>query len=390
MVNHMILDVLNESWLLLTQSGPFLLGGFILAGLLHALLPVRWIASWLGGDTWGSVVRAALIGVPLPLCSCSVVPVAAALRKGGASRGATSAFLISTPESGVDSISVTYALMDPIMTVARPIAAFFTALVAGLLENLSALSGSRPAGAENRGRPAAAAQATSGCCCSGGGAPAPRTDAHCHEPARPNTPADVAEPWSRRIAAGLRFGLVDLFEDLGRYLLLGFLLAGLVAVVLRSSLPLQSALGSPWAPLIMLAAGIPMYVCASAATPLVAVLISQGLPPGAGLVFLLAGPATNAASLVVLRQILGGRGVAVYLVSIMVCALAAGYAVDGLYAWLGAAPRALTRAAHCATAPGWIDLLGAIALLALILNGVWRRYALPRLVRNGARVAESG
>lgn len=170
----------------------------------------------------------------------------------------------------------------------------------------------------------------------------------------------------------MRFGLIDLFEDLAVYLLGGFILAGVLAVVLER-FELGSALGSAWAPLIMLAVGVPMYVCASSATPLVAVLISAGLSPGAGLVFLLAGPATNAATLVLLNKILGVRATLVYVVSIMVCALAGGYAVDLFYGEAGITPRALTGMVHdCAASP--LSVAAGLLLCGLILNGLRLRY----------------
>jgi uncharacterized membrane protein YraQ (UPF0718 family) len=418
-VVELILESLRQSWLLLLQSGPYLLLGFALAGLLHVLLPVQQLSYWLGGATWKPVFRAALIGVPLPLCSCSVVPVAASLRRAGASRGATSAFLISTPESGVDSIAATWALLDPVMTVARPLSAFFTAFTAGLFQNLwdrrtpehatepdplsqteSHAPPALPAAASCCSHdaapvPAAAAAATASCCSHAApvalsaSRPAKADPSgHCHasgtsagaEAQAPTRLRGMSLVWAR-LARGLRYSLVEMFEDLGRYMILGFLLAGVLTVLLNQYLPLRSALGSPWAPFIMLVAGAPVYVCAASATPLIAVLISQGLSPGAGLIFLLAGPATNAASVVLLRQLIGYRGVVVYLVSIVVCALVAGYAVDAAYDVLGLAPQALVRAEACHAAPSWVDAGAALLLLACMVNGTVRRYVKRMLAR---------
>src|SRR3990172_12964034 len=127
--------VSTATWDILLDSAPFLLFGFFIAGLIKLFMSDALISKHLGKRGPGSVLRAALIGVPLPLCSCGVIPVAIGLRKQGATKGATSSFLISTPESGVDSIAVSYALLDPIMTVFRPLSAFLTAIIAGLLEN---------------------------------------------------------------------------------------------------------------------------------------------------------------------------------------------------------------------------------------------------------------
>lgn len=165
-----------------------------------------------------------------------------------------------------------------------------------------------------------------------------------------------------------------MFEDLAKYFVVGFLIAGALAVVLNEYDPARRALDSAWAPFVMLVAGIPMYVCASAATPMVAVLIAQGLSPGAALVFLLAGPATNAASLVVLRRILGKRAITIYLVMIMISALALGYALEGVYTLLGVAPRALEGMHHEQAGFTWFRLTTGVVFAALIVNGLWRHY----------------
>ena len=376
-----LLGILNQSWLLVLQASPYLLFGFVLAGLLHALLPTEKLVRWLGKPDWRSVFNAAAIGTPLPLCSCSVVPVADTLRKGGASKGATTAFLISTPESGVDSISVTYGLMDPIMTIARPLAAMLTAFAAGIAQNTwggKESPESEPvgpkAGEDHCHTPEPAA---SSCC--GDATPEPAPSCCCSSEASPSRDTGENGPTQRkpvlsRLAGGLRYGLVNMFEDLAKYFVVGFLIAGVLAVVLNEYDPARRALHSGWAPLVMLIAGIPMYVCASAATPMVAVLIAQGLSPGAALVFLLAGPATNAASLVVLRRILGQRAIVIYLAAIVVCALALGYAVDAIYGLSGILPRALERMQHDHTGFDWLHWVAAVAFMALILNGLWRHY----------------
>jgi len=369
-----LLEILNQSWLLVLQASPYLLFGFVLAGLLHTLLPTEKLVRWLGKPNWRSVFNAALIGTPLPLCSCSVVPVADTLRKGGASKGATTAFLISTPESGIDSISVTYGLLDPIMTIARPIAAMLTAFAAGIAQNLwggkdvpesEAIKAKAETDHCHTPEPAA-----SSCCSEATPEPAPSCGCSSEASAGQGSSESGAaqrKPLLSRLAGGLRYGLVNMFEDLAKYFVVGFLIAGVLAVVLNEYDPARRALNSGWAPLVMLIAGIPMYVCASAATPMVAVLIAQGLSPGAALVFLLAGPATNAASLVVLRRILGQR-------AIVICALALGYAVDGVYALSGIAPRALERMHHDHTGFDWLSWGAAVAFMALVLNGLWRHY----------------
>lgn len=446
-------SVLVATWALLVQAAPFLLFGFVLAGLLHAFLPTKLLARLLGKRDTRSVLNAALIGAPLPVCSCGVVPLAASLRKQGASRGATSSFLISTPETGVDSISLTWGLIDPLMTIARPLSAIFTAFTAGILQNVferedatadaeeaaldeashscchheGAASPAAPAAAHRRadahaghgggccgGKPqahedAAPAKAEGGCCCSqkaatpqpkpepkavpaSGGccchheqptpptaaaqtAPAAEAGSCCHSSA-PAIDAAASKPHGlgERVVGGLRYALLDMFRDLAPYLVIGFLLAGVIDVLLRHFDALNAALASPWAPVVMLIAGIPMYVCAVSATPMVAVLIAQGLTPGAGLVFLLAGPATNAASIVLLTKILGRRAVVIYLVSIAVCALLAGYALNAIYAVSGIAPHANVSASHEHGGAHVLPVLAALALCVLVAIGLYRRF----------------
>ena len=133
----LVTNLLLESWRVLEQSAPYVLFGIVIGGLLKVFLPPSAVARHLGQGRFLSVLKSALMGIPMPLCSCGVLPTAAALKRQGANNGATTAFLISTPESGVDSIAVTYALLDPVMTIARPAAAFTAAAVAGVAENLA-------------------------------------------------------------------------------------------------------------------------------------------------------------------------------------------------------------------------------------------------------------
>ncbi|TWT45309.1 putative permease [Phycisphaerae bacterium RAS1] len=389
-----ILSILSETWNLVLASAAYLVAGFLLAGLIHVFLPADRLKKWLGGRNWKSVFNAAAIGVPLPLCSCSVVPVASELRKAGASKGATTAFLISTPESGIDSISVTWALLDPIMTIARPVAAFFTAFVGGIVQNFldardepataASRTEERTAGASCcSAKPAAAtptlAVAPAASCCST--RPSTVTAPPANEPARSCCSSESAERHPRslpaRVLEGLRYGAFDMFDDLAGFLAVGFLLAGALSVMLAAYEPMRDVVHSPWAPLIMLAAGVPMYVCASASTPMVAVLIREGLSPGAGLVFLLAGPATNAATIVVLQKVIGRRGVVVYVAAIAGCALLAGFAVNAIYASLNIAPKALTHVHEHQQGGGATaaaSLVGAVILLTLITRGLWNRH----------------
>jgi uncharacterized membrane protein YraQ (UPF0718 family) len=277
------------------------------------------------------------------------LPAAVSLRKQGASNGATTAFLISTPESGVDSISITYALLDPIMTIARPVAAFITAAVAGILENFLGSGNQKSKIAPDLSCP------VDGCC-----------DGQNCTPEQHRRHHTVGE----KLYAGIRFAIGELWTDLAVWFLIGLVLAGLITVLIPAD-TLGKYFGSGLlAMLLMLIMGIPLYICATASTPIAAALILKGVSPGAALVFLLAGPATNMASLTVLTGILGKRATGIYLASIAVCAVAFGLAVDQVYAWLGISAQAVVGQAS-AIVPEWAGVLGAIVILGMSVKPIW-------------------
>ncbi len=304
----------QETWDILLESAPWLMGGFLLAGLLHVLVPIATISRHLGRPGWAGVLKASLVGIPLPLCSCSVIPVATSIRRQGASRGAFAGFLVSTPETGVDSIMLTYALLGPVLAVVRPVAAFVSAVTVGILvgddkpepqANGSALPTLQPAAAS--GEPS--------CCCSS------------EEP-------EAAAP-RNRLAQAAHYGLVEMMADLSPWLFTGFLLAGLAGAAIPDGFLERNVGSGIGAMLLMLVVGLPLYVCATSSTPVAAALIARGLSPGAALVFLLAGPATNLTTMLVVSRDLGRRGLMVYITTIAVVAVAFGWLVDrGLRGWL--------------------------------------------------------
>jgi len=353
---------------IVAESAPFLLFGFAAAGLLRALIPERKIYDLLGEDSFRSVVLASLIGVPLPLCSCSVIPVATGLREGGAGKAATTSFLISTPETGVDSISITWALMDPVMTVARPLAAFVTALATG------GLVGLLPASAE----PAQPVEtATTGCCC----------DDHCG--AEPAADGERATGLADALRDGLRYAFGPLVDDLAVWLVIGFVLAAAATAMIPDGF--LSAIPSGWvSSLLMMLVATPVYICASAATPIAAALILKGLDPGAALVLLLVGPATNVTTVLVVYRLLGRSVLAVYLLGVTVCALAFGATINALYAGLGISPTAVAGAITDDTI-GVLQAICACALVLLLAWHLWRKAsnALTRSEPDAAGVLRS-
>ncbi len=312
----MLEHILSASWNLLCLSAPYMLFGFFVAGLLKAFIPDDFIARHLGRDNRSSLLKAALFGVPIPLCSCGVLPAAAGLRKQGAGKGATTAFLISTPETGVDSMAVTWGLLDPFIAVFRPLAAFFSALLTGQLVRMFGSGSSAVATdtTENSGPMSKVA---------------PRSCDRCQE----NEPAAARQKiglWAR-LVAGMKFAFGDLFHDIAAWFFVGIGIAGLISVLVTPEL-VEQWLGNPFVAMpAMLLAGIPLYVCATASTPIAAALVLKGLSPGAAMVFLLTGPATNAAALSVTSKILGRKATVVYLAGLMLSALIMGLCVDAVY-----------------------------------------------------------
>ncbi len=340
-----ITQISFAAWQVLCTSAPYMLFGLLMAGLLKAIIPDSFVNKHLGGNSAKSVIKASLLGVPLPLCSCGVVPVAASLKEQGAGPGPTTAFLISTPETGVDSIAITYALLDPIMTIIRPLAALITATSAGLLVNLLPNKSPDPANVP-----------TDSCCETG-----------CQPP--PNAPGT---PLHRAILDGVRYAFGQLLRDIGPYLLAGIAIAGLITWLIPDGFVEQHLGSGITSMLIMLVAGIPLYVCASASTPIVAALALKGLSPGAALVFLLVGPATNAASITVVAKLLGKPVAVVYVTVIAICALVMGMAINALYGWLAIDISSWTVGAQH-NAGGAFETLAAIALLALIARSVIKK-----------------
>ncbi|MFP4482142.1 MAG: SO_0444 family Cu/Zn efflux transporter [Thermovirgaceae bacterium] len=331
----------------MVASAPFMLFGFLASGLLKVFLPRDFVRKHLGERKVMSIFKAALLGVPLPLCSCSVLPAAAELKRQGARRGAVGAFLVSTPESGIDSIAVTWALLDPIMTVLRPLAAFLTAAATGLgilaTENDDQL-------------PPDPCLPDEACSC------------HDHE-----HPVEPKASFGSRISDAFRYGFLELVEDIGPWFAGGVLLAGVLQTLLPADL-IPKTLGTGMLSILAtLAVSVPLYICASASTPVVASLALKGLSPGAALVFLLAGPATNITSLTVIAGILGRKAAAIYLATIVVFSVFLGLAANSFYETLGLdASRWL--AGGTKESPGLFSIACGIVLSVLLLRAVALRF----------------
>lgn len=337
------------TWELLAESSVYVFFGLLIGGLLKVFMSPSTVLKHLGRGRFTSVLKASLLGIPMPLCSCGVLPAGASLKRQGANNGATTAFLISTPETGVDSIAITYALLGPIMTVARPVAAFVTASVAGFAENILA----KP----TQGSVSADMSCPIDGCCDG-------QDCSDEEHRRHHT-------IGQKLKAGLGFAFGELWADLAGWFMVGMVLAGVIAVVVPEDMMATYLGGGLSSMLLMLAVGIPLYICATASTPIAAMLILKGVSPGTALVFLMAGPATNITSLSVLTGVLGKRATSIYLASIAIMSVVCGLALDGLYLWLGLSAQA-TLGTASEIVPHWLQVIGAIGLLGLSVKPIAR------------------
>lgn len=334
--------ILAHIWHTIDDAAIYILFGVFISGLIPVFVNQDKIAQYLGNKGFKSVFLASVFGIPLPLCSCGVLPAAISLRKNGASKGATISFLISTPETGIDSIALSYALLDPLMTIIRPIIALITAIVAGIVENILG---------KNEGKNVAASEYVCLTC-----------DEHLYDENVKHT-----HSYGQKFKAGMRYAFIDLLNDISGWLLLGLVVAGIITYFVPSEL-IENYLGYGWGSMFfMLILGIPLYVCASASTPIAAALIAKGMSPGAALVFLLVGPATNIASLLVVAKFLGKKSAVVYLVSIALCAVLAGLLLNQIYLISGIDIKTtLGKASEIFPHP--IKVLTAIILIVLMMN----------------------
>jgi uncharacterized protein len=359
-----IMEFPSTLWLFLTLSAPALLLGFSIAGIVRTFLNPDKVGKWLGRGKASDVILASAVGVPIPLCSCSVIPTAIAIKQKGASRAAVSAFLISTPESGIDSILVTRAMMDWPMTIIRPVAAFASAFLAGFLQLIL-----NPE--EKKFTPVEAPTS----CCAKKAAQTAHDHKHDHDHNHDDR-INSQEGFFSKIRSGLKWSINDLVDDLALWMTIG-LFAG---AVLQFIIPEDFFLGFGVWPsrLLCLVIGIPIYICASATTPIAASLVMKGLSPGAALILLLVGPATNVANLAVLRPHLGNKGIVINVFSISLIALIGAIGIDLFYANVTPVWN-ITQHLHDHHSVMWWEHVCAGLLVIILSRGIWREEIKPRL-----------
>ena len=326
-----VIVFVQEFITLFSEMAPFLLLGFLLAGILHVWVPNHVYVPKISKSNFTSVLWAALFGVPLPICSCGVIPTSIALRKEGASRGASVSFLISTPATGVDSILATYSLLGLPFAILRPVAAFATALVGGVFTNLATRGESENVDVQKKIVEFDDCDDDHHCECGdehhehhdhcGCG------DKHCGCESR-----DVRQmTFGQKVAETFRYGLVNMVGDVSKWLMIGLLLGALISAFVPNELFFALREYPILCMLVVLVLAMPMYTCATGSIPLALALVAKGITPGAALVLLMAGPATSIASMLVVGKAFGKRTLAAYLFSIAFGAMFFGFIVDTFF-----------------------------------------------------------
>jgi uncharacterized membrane protein YraQ (UPF0718 family) len=369
----------NLYYLALDASYWLVIGLFI-GGLFKTLIPTALLQKHLSSEGFASVIKAAILGAPLPLCSCGVIPAAMGLREAGASKSATTSFLVSTPETGVDSVFITYAMMGPFMAIVRPVTALLSAITTGTLVTIFDNNGeTKISTPETQSSSCCASKAepdVEESCCSGQKVPA-QTDsccsteksqeqqnASCCSSSQQNEPE--TESLLNKIINGVSYAFTDLLDNIILWLVIGMVFAALVQTFVPSDMLIKY--GTGWiGMLVMLVVGIPMYVCATASTPLAAGFLMAGISPGAVLVFLLAGPATNMATLGIINQQMGKKTMFLYLLGIMLTALISGFVVNWLVLNWNIDISQYLDQSHQHTSV-WLQLLALLLLATLSLR----------------------
>lgn len=339
-MNYEISNALLTFFNMLCQMAPYLLLGFLMAGLLHVFVPTTFFEKHLAKENFKSVLLAALIGVPLPLCSCGVIPTAISLRKDGASRGATVSFMISTPQIGVDSIIATYSMMGLPFAIVRPLAALLTSIAGGAVTTWFSKD---------------------------------------EIIVRQNCSCENNDSSRNKFVELLKYSFIDLVQNIGKWLVIGLMIGTLITILVPDSFFADLNLPSIVTMLIVLLIAIPMYVCSTGSIPIAAALMLKGLSPGAALVLLIAGPGVSIASLLVVGKSLGRKQLLFYLGSIIFGSIISGLFIDYFLPREWFAISSLCESAgHCASHGGmtasWFEIISGIVLVLLLINAFMLKF----------------
>ena len=283
----MLLDFISSSWLIFAKFAPFLLVGFVIAGILHYIIDPKMVLNQLGRPNLGSIIKAALIGIPLPLCSCSVIPVAASIKKIGANNGSTISFLSSTPQTGIDSIIPTYGLFGGAFTIIKIFVALICGVISGVIINLTSKKDNINV-----------------------------------------TYNDYIIKKDNSIKKSLVYFFIELPLSLYKPLIFGVIIAAAIDSFLPNFLIPENFSSGFLAFLIITLISIPLYICSLESLPIALSLLSLGLSPGSILVFLIVGPATNSSTILSTLKIVGKKNTIIYLITIIAISWTAGMLME--------------------------------------------------------------
>lgn len=388
---------------LFLDMAPYLILGMTLTGILSVMLKKEFVSRQIGGNSLLAVIKASLFGVPLPLCSCGVLPTALFMQDAGASKPALQSFLISTPQTGADSIAATYGMLGPVLAVFRMITAFLLGIIGGVVSMLHALysrhsrrnqgkkKNSSPAAADSEkssneryagllydvyGDGDAAADSTvkqqtelcsCGCSCEGG------------EDENPETGREMGriQLFKQKLKAGFSYGYIEFIDDIGGQFVVGLIIAG----VLTSLIPADFFRNTPFSSglpgmIAMVLFGIPLYMCSTSSIPIAAALLAKGISPGAVYVFLVAGPATNAATIAILSKRLGRQQMAIYLGTLVLGSIIFGYLLDWMMQIVsleGFNPEKMILIGTENSGSAWISITTAILLFGFLLRSAFMK-----------------
>lgn len=329
---------------MLAEMAPYLLFGFLVAGVLYAFVPGKFYRNHLSRPGAWAVIKAALIGVPLPLCSCGVLPTAVSLRRNGASRGASASFLIATPQTGIDSIAATYSLLGLAFAIIRPVAALLTAFIGGMLVN--------------------------------------REDRACEvdcDTEVDTIDAPTSDNLAGKIKAALRYGFVDMIQNIGKWLIIGLVIAAAITVFIPDGFFTFFAEYPLLSMIAVVIVAVPMYVCSTGSIPIALSLMLKGLSPGAAFVLLMAGPAANFASIIIVGKSLGKKAAAIYLGTIIIGAIVIGMCIDYLMPRDWFTMPMVAGHANCHLQVGLFPGICSIVLIMLLINALIRKYTPNKL-----------
>lgn len=341
----MIIELLVEITKTFINMAPYLLLGLTFAGILHVLFNKEFIIRHLGKNSIGASIKAAVLGVPLPLCSCGVIPTALSLRKSSASEGATVSFLISTPQTGIDSIIATYGMLGPVFAIFRPFAALVMGIVGGIVTSIGTPKASLEL--ENSD------EASSNCkIC-------PEEEDHSHST-------------KDKIVSMIKYAYGEFLDDISIQLIIGIVIAGIISYFVPPDFFTKYISNDFMGMLLMIVAGIPLYVCATASIPIAASLMMKGLSPGAAFVFLAVGPATNAAAITLVANVMGKRVVTLFLAVISLGAIVSGFALNFFYSYLNIDPTIHIMQHHHEDTSLFMNFF-TIAFFVILILSVYRK-----------------